>query len=216
MDGVHTMIPTPDTLLQYLEGHCQHRKRIRIQNEQSSQQYSLPMRGWQYCSQYSLPTNRLQGCQGRQGLGFQGFQDGLDFKVVKAGRALETAATSEASVVALCSGGGRGGSVIFGQVITGAHIVKLLENVQNRSMLTIEVASAATLLLNHGWRARKGWKCNLQIYCPKIQNRKYACVCSPLRCWSGFASTCTVLLPISPFSPKHGLMSGDFLASTFS
>ena len=140
----------------------------------------------------------------------------LDFKVVKAGRALETAATSEASVVALCSGGGRGGSVIFGQVITGAHIVKLLENVQNRSMLTIEVASAATLLLNHGWRARKGWKCNLQIYCPKIQNRKYACVCSPLRCSSGLASTCTVLLPISPFSPKHGLMSGDFLASTFS
>ena len=143
----------------------------QILTERSSQQYSLPMRGWQYNSQYSLPTSRLQGLQGGQGLGNGCYKQGLG-RGRGGGRC-----------------GGSSGGVIFGQVINervqrqkiekftetknaslekrfslknSRVIVKLLVDVQNRSMLTSEVASAVESWII-GWQASKGWKCNLQI-----------------------------------------------------
>ena len=122
MDSVRSLVSlsAEESLLQYLDRHCSscQLRQHCILTERSSQQYSLPIRGWQYSSQYSLPTSRLQGLQGGQGLGFQGFpgwqglgfQDfkagralgfkifkagrALGFNVVKAGRALETVATT--------------------------------------------------------------------------------------------------------------------------
>ena len=90
MDSVFSLVSAPDSLLRYLDSHCSscQLRQHCILTERSSQQYSLPIRGWQYSSQYSLPTSRLQGLQGGQGLGFQGFPgwQGLGFQDFQGGQ----------------------------------------------------------------------------------------------------------------------------------
>ena len=184
MDGVSTMIPTLDTLLQYLEGHYQHRKRILIQNEQSSKPYRLPMRGWQYSFQYSLPTSGFrgfqggqclgfQGCQGKQGFGFQDFQgwQSLGFEGFQGGQCFGFQG---------CQGGrALGFKVVKAGRALGLKVVKAGRALNFKGLKVVKAGRALEMAYQQGrCRGRGGGVIigsGAQVRSESVRNRQIAC-----------------------------------------